>query len=382
MAQAVVFAYVHHAATWTDRDVSEPEYFNLSTGKMATELAPLSDKRDTMLRHVLKLVDKGVLERKSVSKKQFLKITEKGLTWNRERDIARDNASKTDGTNIPHQESSGTNIPNDIDSNGKDFPQQREEHPEGTGQTSIGSVNQLSGNQEQKKETASSDFFGKLEESGYVKKPVSANDQAVLDGMSLANYTVEEFKAAHEITIEGDGPGAPILTYLNAVLRNRRKAAEKKAAKETSTKPGPANRPQQIESTDVLGDNTEAYEAAAARKLEEMKQQQAEKTETSPEEKTKEASDSSPDPDDRIEKVILWFIDRGYDRAAIESPTNRMKISQWLHLGLSNKPLLECFDAAVKTRDGDKPKDPVTIINQPLMRILRESQGNDQRRAG
>lgn len=124
--QAVVFAYIHTCPSWCTKDPNDGDWFNISNGKLATELGALSDKRDTMLRYVLQLVDAGVIERKSIDKKQFLKITGKGMSWNRQRDKHPDQPegtgelSRTNGINIP----------------------------QGTGQTSVESVNQLSVDQE------------------------------------------------------------------------------------------------------------------------------------------------------------------------------------------------------------------------------------------
>lgn len=125
MQQAVVFAYIYTCPSWCAKDPDDGEWFNISNGKLATELAPLSNKRDTMLRYVTQLVEVGVIERKSIDKKQYLRLTDKGRAWNRQQDkhpAPDDGTGQTSRTN-------GTNI------------------PQGTGQTSVESVNQLSVNQ-------------------------------------------------------------------------------------------------------------------------------------------------------------------------------------------------------------------------------------------
>ena len=85
--QGVVFAYIYSCPSWCQRAKDDPEFFNLSTGKLATELSMVSEKRDTMLRHVMCLVDHGLLERRTIGRNQYLKLTEKALGWNRKREI-------------------------------------------------------------------------------------------------------------------------------------------------------------------------------------------------------------------------------------------------------------------------------------------------------
>lgn len=86
LSQAAVFAYVHSCSSWCDKLKEDPEFYNIANSKIATELSCLSDKRDTMLRHVLALVEAGVIERRTVKSKQYVKLTAKGLEWHRRAD--------------------------------------------------------------------------------------------------------------------------------------------------------------------------------------------------------------------------------------------------------------------------------------------------------
>lgn len=87
ISQGVVFAYINQAAAWADRAPGDPEFFNLANGKLVSELPSVTGKRDTMLRHVMALAKAGVIERKTIRKFQFIRITAKGKAWNKMRDI-------------------------------------------------------------------------------------------------------------------------------------------------------------------------------------------------------------------------------------------------------------------------------------------------------
>jgi len=84
--QGVVFAYIVHASSWANRATDDAEYFNVSNGKLATELPSVSDQRDTMSRLIKKLIDAGVIEKRAIRKHQYLRITDKGKMWNKVRE--------------------------------------------------------------------------------------------------------------------------------------------------------------------------------------------------------------------------------------------------------------------------------------------------------
>ena len=118
--QAAVFSYIYTCPAWCEKDPNDSDYFNISNGKLATELPSVSSKRDTMLRHILGLVRAGVIERKSINKKQYIKLTNKGKSWNK---IQDKNPATAEATGNSSQR------------NGKSIP-------EGTGNSSVVSVNQ------------------------------------------------------------------------------------------------------------------------------------------------------------------------------------------------------------------------------------------------
>lgn len=85
--QGVVFAYIYSCPSWADKSPDDPDFFNISNGKIASDLSIISTKRDTILRYVLQLVDAGLLERRTIKRNQYLKLTDKAKGWYRQRDI-------------------------------------------------------------------------------------------------------------------------------------------------------------------------------------------------------------------------------------------------------------------------------------------------------
>lgn len=78
--QAAIFGFIYEAATWAAKD---GDYWNVSKSKIIQEFPLLTDKPDTIYRLVKVLVDKGVLEKRLIDNKDFYRVTEKGLDWNR-----------------------------------------------------------------------------------------------------------------------------------------------------------------------------------------------------------------------------------------------------------------------------------------------------------
>lgn len=144
--QGVVFSFIHFAGTWADRAADDAEFFNVSNGKLVNELGCVTDKRDTMLRHVLKLVDTGVIERRTIRRKQYLRITEKGKMWNK---VREENPASNEQRDISPASLVAQRDKNPASSGEQrdKFPasdEQRENNPGATGNISDVSVNQIS----------------------------------------------------------------------------------------------------------------------------------------------------------------------------------------------------------------------------------------------
>lgn len=144
--QGVVFSFIHFASSWADRSADDPEFFNVSNGKLVTELSCVSDKRDTMLRYVLKLVDVGVIERRTIRRKQYLRVTEKGKMWNKVRDnnpASNEQRDISPASLAVQREEYPASTPEIRDKNPAS-DEQRDKNPAATGFLSNVSVNQIS----------------------------------------------------------------------------------------------------------------------------------------------------------------------------------------------------------------------------------------------
>ncbi len=99
------------------------------------------------------------------------------------------------------------------------------------------------------------------ERYGYSPAQFSEPENAIINRWEFEQVTQAELEYAHEIGFNKKG-NKPPLGYLKGIITNWRNQSQEK--------PKAANRNQQIESTDVLGANTQAYEDQHLQKMQKM----------------------------------------------------------------------------------------------------------------
>lgn len=143
LAQASVFSVLNEAHSWASSTIFDGEvYYWFSKSKLIKELPVVTDKPDTIKRHLAALEKLGLIRRKTVvegnNTYNYIAITEKGKQWNAAPD-ASDVGSSGDGKNIPPRETSenddGKNLSeagNISPSLGINIPNPREKNPANT----------------------------------------------------------------------------------------------------------------------------------------------------------------------------------------------------------------------------------------------------------
>ncbi|TVO37370.1 hypothetical protein [Vibrio algivorus] len=109
---AILFGYLHDLPTWGKAFVIDGEvYYWSGKDKIISELPLLTDKPDTIKRHMASLEKLGLIERKTHQNHPLVKITAKGKLWNKSEKEFNQVGKKipTSGDNCPDQ--GGKNIP-------------------------------------------------------------------------------------------------------------------------------------------------------------------------------------------------------------------------------------------------------------------------------
>lgn len=83
LQEAILFSYLHDLPTWAECKIVDGQAFWWA-GKQKTmeELPILTDKPDTIKRHMSALAKAGLIERRTLENKPYTRITEKGKQWN------------------------------------------------------------------------------------------------------------------------------------------------------------------------------------------------------------------------------------------------------------------------------------------------------------
>jgi len=82
--QAMLFAFLHQVPTWADaRQIDGQTFYNVSKSKIIAELPLLTDKQDTAYRLLKQLAGFDVIEITSRDNRTYMRLTEKGKSWNR-----------------------------------------------------------------------------------------------------------------------------------------------------------------------------------------------------------------------------------------------------------------------------------------------------------
>ncbi|WP_332399267.1 hypothetical protein [Vibrio metschnikovii] len=99
--QAILFSYLHDLPTWGKYTVINGEAFWWSgKDKVICELPILTDKPDTVKRHMAALEKAGLIERITHQNRPLVRITDKGKQWNKHEGGGENNPDQG-GKNIP-----------------------------------------------------------------------------------------------------------------------------------------------------------------------------------------------------------------------------------------------------------------------------------------
>lgn len=100
--QAILFSYLHDLPTWGKCTVINGEAFWWSgKDKVICELPILTDKPDTVKRHMAALEKAGLIERITHQNRPLVRITDKGKQWNKHEGGGENNPDQG-GKKIPH----------------------------------------------------------------------------------------------------------------------------------------------------------------------------------------------------------------------------------------------------------------------------------------
>ncbi|WP_254413744.1 hypothetical protein [Vibrio furnissii] len=114
--QAILFSYIHDLPTWGKSFVVSGEvYYWSGKDKIISELPILTDKPDTIKRHMAALEKLGLIERTVCQNRALVRVTEKGKQWNKSEEGREINPDQV-GKNIP------TSREKNPDQDGKKIP--------------------------------------------------------------------------------------------------------------------------------------------------------------------------------------------------------------------------------------------------------------------
>lgn len=183
--QAILFSYIHDLPTWGKSFVVSGEvYYWSGKDKIISELPILTDKPDTIKRHMAALEKLGLIERTVCQNRALVRVTEKGKQWNKSEEGREINPDQV-GKNIP------TGREKNPDQGGKKIP------------TKSGKKSRILDNQDpntsisNKKNKQKSDLDFPEFETFWKAYPTKANKHGALKSFKAAlknqNLTASEF---------------------------------------------------------------------------------------------------------------------------------------------------------------------------------------------
>ncbi|GHZ69159.1 Primosomal protein I [Vibrio cholerae] len=183
--QAILFSYIHDLPTWGKSFVVSGEvYYWSGKDKIISELPILTDKPDTIKRHMAALEKLGLIERTVCQNRALVRVTDKGKQWNKSEEGREINPNQV-GKNIP------TGREKNPDQGGKKIP------------TKSGKKSRILDNQDpitsisNKKNKQKSDLDFPEFETFWKAYPTKANKQGALKSFKAAlknqNLTASEF---------------------------------------------------------------------------------------------------------------------------------------------------------------------------------------------
>ena len=123
--QGILFALLYEAPAWAKEEIIENRtYYFVSRNLILEELPMFFEKSDTVYRNLKVLQEKGLIEYIKQGKKDLIKITVKGKTWN---EFKENNSEKNPTNNNTIYNYNNTNILNNIYSSVIDYLNEKTE---------------------------------------------------------------------------------------------------------------------------------------------------------------------------------------------------------------------------------------------------------------
>ena len=120
--QGILFALLYEAPAWAKEEIIENKtYYFVSRNLILEELPMFFEKSDTVYRNLKALQEKGLIEYIKQGKKDLIRITAKGKTWNEFKD---NNSEKS-----PSSEQNSEKNPNNLGKKSEKEPKNSEKNP-------------------------------------------------------------------------------------------------------------------------------------------------------------------------------------------------------------------------------------------------------------
>ena len=120
--QGILFALLYEAPAWAKEEIIENKtYYFVSRNLILDELPMFFEKSDTVYRNLKALQEKGLIEYIKQGKKDLIRITAKGKTWNEFKD---NNSEKN-----PNSEQNSEKNPNNLGKKSEKEPKNSEKNP-------------------------------------------------------------------------------------------------------------------------------------------------------------------------------------------------------------------------------------------------------------
>ena len=120
--QGILFALLYEAPAWAKEEIIENKtYYFVSRNLILEELPMFFEKSDTVYRNLKVLQEKGLIEYIKQGKKDLIRITTKGKTWNEFKD---NNSEKN-----PSSEQNSEKNPNNLGKKSEKQPKNSEKNP-------------------------------------------------------------------------------------------------------------------------------------------------------------------------------------------------------------------------------------------------------------
>jgi len=130
--QGILFALLYEAPAWAKEEIIENKtYYFVSRNLILEELPMFFEKSDTVYRNLKVLQEKGLIEYIKQGKKDLIRITTKGKTWNEFKDnnSEKSPSSEQNSEKSPSSEQNSEKNPNNLGKKSEKEPKNSEKNP-------------------------------------------------------------------------------------------------------------------------------------------------------------------------------------------------------------------------------------------------------------